>query len=254
METAIVKHFQDKPVEFLEKDGEKWLTAEQVGMALGYSEPRKSIVNIINRRQDEFEDLIAVIKLMTPGGNQETTILSRDAVNLVCMFSKKPVAKVFRRWVLQILREIQENGKAIPAKAKDNKLHYLREQRLQKKLQYQAYKNLANAPGISKEYKAILMAKACEVVTGNDCTKFLPAVEPDRARYLTATQMSKKLGVTSKRIGMMLMETHTHGSFDRGREWSLVYRDKSPYSNKEVNTYRYAPWVFERLKSYLGRQ
>lgn len=107
---AIVKYFGDKEVQFIPKDGELWLTAEQVGKALGYKDPQKRISEVINRNRDEFEGLIGIRKMRTPGGMQDTTILSRDAINLVCMLSKAPKAKEFRKWVLKILKEIQTKG------------------------------------------------------------------------------------------------------------------------------------------------
>lgn len=107
---AIVRYFEKVPVEFIEKDGELYVTAEAVGRALGYSEPRIAVMKIIERKSDEFEGLTGVTKLVTPGGMQDVTVLSRDAVNLVGFFSKQPMAKKFRKFVLSVLREINEKG------------------------------------------------------------------------------------------------------------------------------------------------
>lgn len=107
---AIVKYYGQIPIEFVEHEGETWVTAEAVGRALGYSEPRIAVMKILDRHPEDFQGLLSVAKLVTEAGLRETTILSRDAVNLVGLFSKQPSAVQFRKFVLNVLREIQENG------------------------------------------------------------------------------------------------------------------------------------------------
>lgn len=106
---AITRYFEKVPVEFVEKDGELYVTAEAVGRALGYNDPGNSINRIISRHPDEFEGLVISVKL-TENAGAPVNILSRDAVNLIGFFSKQPLAKKFRRFVLNVLREINEKG------------------------------------------------------------------------------------------------------------------------------------------------
>ncbi|HBC6429463.1 TPA: Bro-N domain-containing protein [Citrobacter amalonaticus] len=88
-----------------------WLTANQIGYALQYADD-KAVQRIYSRHIDEFTGRMArVVSLTTPSGRQETRVYSLRGAHLIAMFTRTPVAKEFRRWVLDILdREIEETG------------------------------------------------------------------------------------------------------------------------------------------------
>ena len=88
-----------------------WLTANQIGYALQYADD-KAVQRIYSRHIDEFTGRMArVVSLTTPSGRQETRVNSLRGAHLIAMFARTPVAKEFRRWVLDILdREIEETG------------------------------------------------------------------------------------------------------------------------------------------------
>ncbi|GAS75152.1 hypothetical protein NGUA41_01942 [Salmonella enterica] len=90
-----------------------WFTANQIGYALQYAD-EKAVQRIYARHLDEFsEKMSRVVKLTTPCGHQETRVFSLRGAHMVAMFARTPVAKEFRRWVLDILdREVSIN---IPA-------------------------------------------------------------------------------------------------------------------------------------------
>lgn len=85
------------------------LTAHQLGYALQYADD-KAVQRIYSRHADEFtENMSAVVRLTTPSGEQDTRIFSLRGAHLIAMFARTPVAKEFRRWVLDILdREVGE--------------------------------------------------------------------------------------------------------------------------------------------------
>lgn len=87
-----------------------WLTANQIGYALQYAGD-KAVQRIFARHIDEFtEKMTRVVKLTTPGGHQETRVFSLRGAHMVAMFARTPVAKEFRRWVLDTLdREVSIN-------------------------------------------------------------------------------------------------------------------------------------------------
>lgn len=88
-----------------------WLTANQIGYALQYADD-KAVQRIYSRHIDEFTGRMArVVSLTTPSGRQATRVYSLRGAHLIAMFARTPVAKEFRRWVLDILdREIEETG------------------------------------------------------------------------------------------------------------------------------------------------
>lgn len=95
---------------------------------------------------------------------------------------------------------------------------------------------------LSKDYKSILIAKAAEVLAGEE---ILPLPKSEQKMY-TATEIGKMLGVSAQKIGRLSsqngMKTEEYGEF---------YKDKSPYSCKEVDAFRYNEKAVERFKELL---
>jgi hypothetical protein len=88
---------------YMEMGGQIWLTASEICNALEYADD-KSILRIYSRHADEFTDkMTGVVKLTTPRGMQEQRVFSLRGAHLIAMFSRTPVAKKFRCWVLNIL-------------------------------------------------------------------------------------------------------------------------------------------------------
>ena len=85
----------------IERDGKKWLTAEQVGRALGYSagNVRQGVINLYNRRRNEFSDSdTGEIDLISPGGTQATRVFSASGCILLTFFANTLRAAKFRGW------------------------------------------------------------------------------------------------------------------------------------------------------------
>jgi prophage antirepressor-like protein len=92
-----------------------WLTSADVAKALGYKST-KSISNLFAQYEDEFsQGMTMVIESMTNGVNGSTRrmkvrVFSLRGAHLIAMFARTPVAKEFRRWVLDILdREVEHS-------------------------------------------------------------------------------------------------------------------------------------------------
>ena len=102
---------------------------------------------------------------------------------------------------------------------------------------------LANAEtSMSKDYKSILIAKAAEVLAGEE---ILPLPKSEQKMY-TATEIGKMFGVSAQKIGRLSsqygMKTEEYGEF---------YKDKSPYSCKEVDAFRYNDKAVKRFQEIL---
>lgn len=92
-----------------------WLTSADVAKALGYKST-KSISNLFAQYEDEFsQGMTMVIESVTNGINgssrrMKVRVFSLRGAHLIAMFARTPVAKEFRRWVLDILdREIEHS-------------------------------------------------------------------------------------------------------------------------------------------------
>lgn len=120
MHAVIQTDFHGQTLTILHHDGQQWLTAEQVGLALGYAEAnaRQGINNLYNRHSDEFTDQDTfVIKLMTNplGGNPTTRIFSATGCQLLGFFANTTRAKAFRQWAKQVLAAQAPVMATIPA-------------------------------------------------------------------------------------------------------------------------------------------
>lgn len=106
---APISQFNPSNIAIIDHNGGKWLTAEQLGLALGYSEKkaRDSINRVYLRHLDEFTDLDSTtVKLTAVDGKQrETRIFSHSGCNLLSFFANTPNAKAFRAWAKVRLAE-----------------------------------------------------------------------------------------------------------------------------------------------------
>ena len=91
-----------------------YITSAQLAQALGYSR-EDAVGRIYERNADEFtSDMSQTVKLTVSGNYQKTVrLFSLRGCHLVAMFSRTPVAKEFRKWVLDILDK--ETGTLAPA-------------------------------------------------------------------------------------------------------------------------------------------
>lgn len=101
---------------------------------------------------------------------------------------------------------------------------------------------LAKVDTLSKEYKNILVAKSAEVLAGE---KLLPLPKSEQKTY-SATEVGRFFGVSAQIIGKLAnkhnLKTDEYGSW---------YHDKSPYSSKEVDTFRYNDNAVKKFKELL---
>ncbi|MDE6789184.1 MAG: Rha family transcriptional regulator [Ruminococcus sp.] len=103
---------------------------------------------------------------------------------------------------------------------------------------------LANIDTLSPEYKNILIAKSTEVLTGE---KLLPLPESEQKTY-SAGEVGQLFGVSAQAIGRLATKHNL-----KTDEYGKWYRDKSPYSSKEVDTFRYNDKAVERFREIISQ-
>lgn len=87
------------------EDGEPWFVASDVAKVLGYSNPRKAIIDHVD---DEDK---GVTKRDTLGGTQNMTVINESGLYSLVLSSKLPKAKDFKRWVThEVLPSIRKHG------------------------------------------------------------------------------------------------------------------------------------------------
>lgn len=98
-----------------------WIRAVELARALGYSSEEK-VSRVYRRNADEFTaDMTQVIEISAEAQNGllgsagRCRIFSLRGCHLLAMFARTPVAKAFRRWVLDVLdRLAAEERAALP--------------------------------------------------------------------------------------------------------------------------------------------
>ena len=96
------------------RDNQPWFKSSELARALGYSS-EKAVANIYRRNEDEFSnDMSVVINSSTTGIPVMTRIFSLRGCHLLAMFARTPVAKAFRKWVLDV---IERYGDRVPVDA-----------------------------------------------------------------------------------------------------------------------------------------
>lgn len=128
METAL--SFNQVQFDVVDRNGAPWFQARQIGEALGYSRS-DAILNIYDRNKDEFTiDMTTTIELMVGSTPQKTRIFSLRGCHLLAMFARTPVAKEFRKWVLDVLDRIAREESMQAGKERASDLITVSEQKI----------------------------------------------------------------------------------------------------------------------------
>lgn len=93
-----------------------WIRSVELARALGYSD-ESSVGRIYKRNAEEFTpEMTQVIEISdTVNLTVPTRIFSLRGCHLVAMFARTPVAKAFRRWVLDVLDKLDAEQHAAPS-------------------------------------------------------------------------------------------------------------------------------------------
>ena len=107
MEMALT--FNDVTLSPISHQNNLWIRAVELAHALGYAQ-ENSVSRIYRSNSDEFTpDMTQVIEIFYGADSALSTkarIFSLRGCHLVAMFARTPVAKAFRRWVLDVLDKL----------------------------------------------------------------------------------------------------------------------------------------------------
>lgn len=239
-ELIIFENPEFGSIRTVELDGEPWLVGKDVAAALGYKNPQEAI-----RTHVDDEDK-GVSEILTPGGKQSVPIINESGLYSLVLSSKLPTARKFRRWVTsEVLPSIRKTG-GYTAKAKpmtDYQQMMAETRRRNAQIQEaRIYTELAKRyKGTS--YEQVLNAHATKSLAGE---YLLPLPEAGE-RLMSAGEVGAKLGISSNLVGKL---TNKHGlKTDQYGKWM---HDKSPYSSKEVPSFRYKECVVDKLREILA--
>ena len=104
---ATQKPFGSLTCDFYKNDSnEFYMTREQVGQALEYKDPAKSIAKIHERNPDRLNPLSGVVSLTTPGGQQNIFVYNLRGTMEICRLSRQPKADKFMDFVWDVMESL----------------------------------------------------------------------------------------------------------------------------------------------------
>lgn len=223
----------------VEQDGGIWFVGKDVAEALGYSNPSNAVISHV----DDEDKLRTQIKYA--GQNRAVSIINESGLYSLVLSSKLPSAKAFKRWITsEVIPSIRKTGSYNkPSKQPTTQ----QEQRAKAMLlnaqsrQCKLWLRLAETTDLP-DYKHICQQKAAEVLAGSPV---LPMQKAEK-KTLSATEIGKILGITAHKVGMLAnkfaLKSDAYGKY---------FYDKSPNSNKQVETFRYYEDAVEKFKEIL---
>ena len=221
-------------VRVVQVDDEPWFVGKDVAQVLGYSDTDQAI-----RRNVDDEDKLTR-KFDGSGQNRNMTIINESGLYALIFGSKLETAKSFKRWVTsEVLPAIRKTGSyKAPKQSSD------RDKAMLKNAQARSAKlwlEIAKNTGI-QTYKDVCNAYAAKELAGEDV---LPLPKVQEKTY-SATDIGEMLGVSKSRIGALANKNNM--KCDKYGSW---FHDKSPYSGKEVEAFRYNSKAIEKFRALL---
>lgn len=249
-ELKLVKseHFGEVEADIYSNGNDMFMTISQLADCLGYAD-KSGVEKIVQRnaylKEVEFS---GTDRLSVPNGKgfseQQTRVFTEDGIYEVTMLSGQPKAKQFRRWIRGILKGLRTGKIQVPAEnplAKEIAEAKLNNSRARLSSQWLKLADRVDVP----EFKHICASYAGNVLAGHEVLP-LPV---SGQRYMKAGEIGDMLGISANMVGKI---AKAHGlKTDQYGKW---FHDKSPHSNKEVDSFRYNDAAVHRFREILGVQ
>ncbi len=221
------------------KNEEVWFVGKDVAEALGYSNTRDALTKHIDN-----EDR-ADVAIHDGRQNRSMIIINESGLYSLVFSSKLPSAKKFKHWVTrEVLPSIRKTGSYSMKQQPVDDTKKLRSEAMllnARTRQAKMWKELSQMTTI-KEYKEIAFAKAGNVLAGKEIFSLPEATE----KTYSADEIGAILGVSANKIGRL---ANAHNL--KTEQYGKLFYDKSKYSNKEIETFRYFECAIEEFKRLL---
>lgn len=219
-------------------NGEVMFVGKDITDILGYANSSKALSDHVDEEDKLNNDSLSSL------GQRGGWLINESGLYSLILSSKMPNAKRFKHWVTsEVLPSIRRTGGyQVPhSNPEKDKSLAVKEMNARVRMSNQ-YLKLASVNTLSEQYKNILVAKSAEVLAGKP---LLPLPKSEQKMY-SATEIGEMFNVSAQKVGRIAnayeLKTDEYGEF---------YRDKSPYSSKEVDAFRYNDKAVERFRKLL---
>lgn len=239
-EIKIFENTEFGSVRAIAIEGEPYFVGKDVAEILAYANPRKAIIDHV----DEEDKTDGVTIRDSIGREQNPVCINESGLYSLILSSKMQNAKKFKHWVTsEVLPSIRKTGSYQVPQSNTDKSKSLEVKEMNARVRMSnQYLKLASVNTLSEQYKNILVAKSAEVLAGKP---LLPLPKSEQKMY-SATEIGEMFNVSAQKVGRIAnayeLKTDEYGEF---------YRDKSPYSSKEVDAFRYNDKAVERFRKLL---
>lgn len=221
-------------IRVVENSGEPWFVGKDIAEALAY----KDTSDALKRHVDNDDKLTR--RFTDSGQSREMYIINESGVYSLIFGSKLPQAKAFKRWVTsEVLPTIRKTGSYKMPTSQQERLEVMKKNSIAREanLWLRIAQNTSNGT-----YKEICNAYAANTLAGREVFELPKAAE----KTYSATEIGKMLGVSKQKIGILSNENDM-----KCDEYGSWYHDKSPYSGKEVEAFRYNSKAIEKFRALL---
>jgi prophage antirepressor-like protein len=226
--------YEEQQVRTIEKNGEPWFVGKDVAAILGYSDTADAV-----KKHVDPEDK-GVGEMPTPGGKQRIMLINESGLYSLILSSKLPTAKEFKHWVTsEVLPSIRKTGEYKITPAQQNRLDIM--ERNSRAREASLWLRIS-AQVKSDTYRQVCASYASTVLAGREV---IPLPQTTQHHY-SATEIGKMFGVSKQAIGNL---ANTYGM--KTDEYGAWYHDKSPYSAKEVDVFKYNDRAVQRFRDLL---
>ena len=209
---------------------EPWFVGKDVAMALGYAKPENAIATHV----DDEDKTTTLIQGTGSNYKSKAVIINESGLYSLILSSKLPTAKKFKRWVTsEVLPAIRKTGEyktqTATTQQDESKQDRAKSMLLNARTrQAKLWKELAE--GATGTYAEVCKTYAVNTLAGKDVLE-LPALAE---KTYSATEVGNILGISANKVGKIANKYNL--KIDKYGKW---FHDKSQYSSKEIETFRY---------------
>lgn len=220
------------------ENGEPLFVGKDVCDVLGYANPNKAM-------NDHCKGVTIRYPLQTAGGVQEFRVIAEPDVFRLIVRSTLPSAEKFEAWLFEeVLPTLRKTGSyAIKSQESGNGMVEFRKARAIDMTAKAADMIFKMLPNLCHESKQTVLSGLLSRVAGYDVLP-LPALEE---HFMTAAEVGDHLGISANMVGRI---ANQHGL--KTDEFGKMFLDKSRYSAKQVEAFRYSQRGLNKIAEILA--
>lgn len=219
------------------RQGEPWFVAADVCKVLDV-DPTAT-----RRLDDDEKDTLRLTQ--GTSGNPNVTIVNEPGLYALVLGSRKPEAKAFKRWIThEVIPSIRKTG----SYSAGNDIKAMRAEAMMRNAKTREANLWLKFAAVldSRPHKQLCASYGTQVLTGGQRVLPLPEVE----KTYSAEEVGAMLGgLSGQKVGRIATK---HGL--KVPEYGRLTLDKSRYSSKEVETWRYNEAGVEALRQIVSEE